>query len=188
MQKQSQAARTSFSRSNPTQATPLAPRPQWMRDEQPDCSDEAADAIWRGGTQRLFGEAQYLFSQPDASSFTGGNTLKVTAEIHHSARGPRHVKIALDTQSDVTTCLRSYLMDVHPILPDQVNGIGGSSMFTEEGTLHVWSEPRQERVALPALVAPEHLLPAGCVALLGVPALIELEVAIEKHLRLDSLP
>jgi hypothetical protein len=159
MLKQSQAAR----------ALPLAPRPQWMRDEQPDLSDDEADATWRIGTQRLFGEVQHLFSHPDASSFTGGNTLKVTAEIHHSARGPRHVKIALDTQSDVTTCLRAYLMDVHPIIPDEVNGIGGSSVFTEEGTLHVWSEPRQERVALPALVAPEHLLPAGCVALLGVP-------------------
>ena len=66
MQKQSQAARTSLSRSSPTQANPLAPRPQWMRDEQPDCSDEAADAIWRSGTQRLFGEAQHLFSPPDA--------------------------------------------------------------------------------------------------------------------------
>jgi hypothetical protein len=88
-----------------------------MRDEQPDLSDEEADASWRVGTQRLFGGAQHLFSYPEASSFTGGSTLKVTAEVHHSACGPRHVKVALDTQSDVTTRLRTYLMDVQPIVP-----------------------------------------------------------------------
>jgi transposase InsO family protein len=155
-----------------------------MKEVEPNLSDEEADSLWRVSNKRLFGEGQHLYSHPDVSSFTGGNTLKVTAQIHHSARGPRHVKIALDTQSDVTTCLRHYLMDVHPIVPDEVNGVGGSSSFSEEGTLYIYSELRGQRVGLPALVAPPHQLPSECVALLGVPALLELEVAVDKHLRL----
>ena len=75
-------------------------------------------------------------------------------------------------------------MDVHPIVPDEVNGVGGSSSFSEEGTLYIYSELRGQRVALPALVAPPHRLPSECVALLGVPALLELEVAVDRHLRL----
>ncbi len=111
----------------------------------------------------------------------------MTAEIHHSAKsGPVRVKVALDTQSDVTTCLREYLMDVHPIVPDEVSGVGGSSVFSEEGTLYIFSEPKGQRVALPALVAPPHQLPRDCVALLGVPALLGLEVAIDRHLRLPQ--
>jgi hypothetical protein len=153
----------------------LVPRPQWIRDSQPDLS----------GSERLFGEARHLSSTPDVSSFTGGNTLKVTVEIHHSAKGePVRAKVALDTQSDVTTCLRQYLMDVHPIQPDEVSGVGGSSIFSEEGTLYVFSEPKGQRVAIPALVAPPHQLPSECVALLGVPALLQLEVALDQHLRL----
>jgi hypothetical protein len=57
-------------------------------------------------------------------------------------------------------------------------------MFSEEGTLYVFSEPKGQRVAIPALVAPPHQLPSKCVALLGVPALLQLEVALDQHLRL----
>jgi hypothetical protein len=52
----------------------LVPRTQWMRDAQPDLSDEEADAIWRAGSSRLLGEAAHLSSGPNPSSFTGGNT------------------------------------------------------------------------------------------------------------------
>jgi hypothetical protein len=163
----------------------LVPRPQWIRDSQPDLSDDEADAVWEAGSERLFGEARHLSSTPDVSSFTGGNTLKVTVEVHHSAKGePVKVKVAFDTQSDVTTCLRQYLMDIHPIQPDEVSGVGGSSIFFEEGTLYIFSEPKGQRVAIPALVAPPHQLPSECVALLGVPALVQLEVALDQHLRL----
>jgi hypothetical protein len=153
---------------------------------QPELSDEEADAIWRRGTERLDAEGMHLTSHPDVSSFTGGNTVKVLAELDHPTLGPKRAKLALDTQSDVTTSLREYLVNVHPIQPDEVNGIGGSSIFTEEGTLLVRSESRDQLVSLPALVAPAHQLPAGCVALLGVPALLELEVAVDKHLRLPQ--
>ncbi len=77
-------------------------------------------------------------------------------------------------------------MDVHPIVPDEVSGVGGSSVFSEEGTLYIFSEPKGQRVALPARVAPPHQLPRDCVALLGVPALLGLEVAIDRHLRLPQ--
>ncbi len=166
--------------------TRLVPRPQWMKDAQPELSDEEADAIWRRGTKRLDAEGMHLTSHPDVSSFTGGNTVKVLAESDHPTLGPKRAKLALDTQSDVTTSLREYLVNVHPIQPDVVNGIGGSSIFTEEGTLLVRSESRDQLVSLPALVAPAHQLPASCVALLGVPALLELEVAVDKHLRLPQ--
>jgi hypothetical protein len=75
-------------------------------------------------------------------------------------------------------------MDVHPIQPDEVSGVGGSASFTEEGTLYIFSEPKGQRVAIPALVASPHQLLAECVALLGVPALLQLEVALDQHLRL----
>jgi hypothetical protein len=75
-------------------------------------------------------------------------------------------------------------MDIRPIIPDEVSGIGGSSVFSEEGTLYLFSERTGQRVALPALVAPPHHLPAECVALLGVPALLQLEAAFDQHLRL----
>ncbi len=163
----------------------LVPRPQWIRDSQPDLSDDEADAVWEAGSGRLFGEARHLSSTPDVSSFTGGNTLKVTVEIHHSAKGgPVKVKVALYTQSDVTTCLRQYLMDVHLIQPDEVSGVGGSASFTEEGTLYIFSEPKGQCVAIPALVSPLHQLPVECAALLGVPALLQPEVALDQHLRL----
>ena len=51
-------------------------------------------------------------------------------------------------------------MDVHPIVPDEVNGVGGSSSFSEEGTLYIYSELRGQRVALPALVPTPMRLPS----------------------------
>jgi hypothetical protein len=77
-------------------------------------------------------------------------------------------------------------MNIRPIVPDEVNGVGGSSVFSEEGTLYVFSEPKGQRIALPALVTPPHQLPMGCVALLGVPALLTLDVAIDRHLHLPQ--
>jgi hypothetical protein len=86
---------SSVSTTAPSRSSPaLVPRPQWIRDSQPDLSDDEADAIWEAGSERLFGEARHLSSTPDVSSFTGGNTLKVTVEIHHSVcqRGARQSK------------------------------------------------------------------------------------------------
>ncbi len=94
----------------------------------------------------LLGEALSL----EPSSFIGGNTVKATAEIHHPDKGNHQAQVALDTQSDVTTCLRQYLSDVMLIVPDVVEGCGGSANFTEE------------------LVASRHQLPGACAALLGV--------------------
>jgi hypothetical protein len=158
----------------------LHPRPQWMKDEHPFVSDDEANRDWQEGTQLLFGPA----IPPGPSSFTGGNTIKATVEVHHPVHGKSQQKVALDTQSDVTTCLREYLSDVHPVLPDTVSGIAGEVVFSEEGTLNVFSAAQRRRVALPTLVAPRHQIPFGCIALLGVPALQQLEVAVEQHLKL----
>ena len=164
----------------------LVPRPQWAKDAQSDMSDDEADEIWRSSNKRMFGEGKHLSTaMPDVSSFTGGNTLKVVAEIQYTG-GMQHVNLALDTQSDVTTCLRAYLTDIKPIVPDEVNGIEGSSIFAEKGTLHVYSELKEYTIAVPALVAQQHQLPSGCVALLGVTAMQDLEIAIDKHLRLPQ--
>ena len=94
--------------------------------------------------------------------------------------------MALDTQSDVTTCLRAYLINIKSIVPDEVNGIGGSSIFAEKGTLQVYSELKGYSISVPALVAQQHQLPSGCVALLGVTAMQQLDIAIDKHLKLPQ--
>jgi hypothetical protein len=158
----------------------LAPRTNWMRETAPFVTDEEADQIWRDGTARLFGPSVPL----EPSSFTGGNTLKATAEVHHPHTGKHQSRVAIDTQSDVTTCLREYLTDVRPIVPDIVEGCGGAANFTEEGTLYVYSHAEGSSRALPALVALPHQLPSDCIALLGVPALLALKVAVERHLAL----
>jgi hypothetical protein len=160
----------------------LAPRSDWMRETAPFVSDEEADRIWEDGTARLFGPSVPL----EPSSFTGGNTLKATAEVHHPYTGKHQSRIAIDTQSDVTTCLREYLTEVRSIVPDIVEGCGGAANFTEEGTLYVYSHADGNSVALPALVASPHQLPSDCIALLGVPALLALEVAVERHLKLPQ--
>jgi hypothetical protein len=77
-------------------------------------------------------------------------------------------------------------VDIHAIVPDIVEGCGGSANFTEEGTLYLYSHPEGNSVALPALVALPHQLPTGCIALLGVPALLSLEVVVEQHLKLPQ--
>jgi hypothetical protein len=41
-------------------------------------------------------------------------------------------------------------------------------------------------VSVPALVASACQLPLGCVALLGVPALLEMEIAVDQHLTLPQ--
>ncbi len=124
---------------------------------------------------------------PCPSSFTGGNTIKVTAELAHPSKSSRtEAQVAIDTQSDVTTALREYLTDIREIIPDRVSGLGGESSFREEGKLHVWSHGKRQKVSIPALVAPRHQLPLNCVALLGVPAITELDVAVEQHLKLPQ--
>jgi hypothetical protein len=160
-------------------SAPLAVRPTWILETAPYATKEEADRIWRQGTRSLSG-AHSPLSQ---SSFTGGNTLKVMADIEHPRTGKAEAKVALDTQSDVTTCLREYLSDIRPIIPDTVSGC---AEFDEEGTLHIYSQSQQQGVALPALVAPRHQLPFDCIALLGVPALLELEVAVDQHLALPQ--
>ena len=124
-----------FSSSSSDSSSPkltLVPRPQWVKDAQSDLSDDEADEIWHLSNKKMFGEGNHLYTTtPDVSSFTGGNTLKVIAKIQYTG-GMQHVNLALDTQSDVTTCLRAYLTDIKLIVPDEVNGIGGSSMFEEE--------------------------------------------------------
>jgi hypothetical protein len=165
----------------------LAPRPQWMREEDLDLSDEEADRRWHAGSEALFGSATNSPTPPSPSSFTGGNTIKVTAEMTrpgHHARAK--VKVAIDTQSDVTTALQEYVTNIKEILPDRVHGLGGEADFTHEGRIHIWSETKKRKISLPALVAPRHQMPMDCVALLGVPAINALEVAVEQHLKLPQ--
>jgi hypothetical protein len=127
-----------------------------MIEAGPNLSDEEADAIWTAAARSHLSPSNRSASPPTTSSFTGGNTLKVTAEVMHPAKATRTiVNIAIDTQSDVTTALREYLTDVHEIVPDLVSGLGGDSHFHEEGTLHVWSRSKKQKISMPALVAPE---------------------------------
>jgi hypothetical protein len=91
---------------------PLHTRPQWMRDEQPFVSEDEADRDWQEGTRLLFGPA----IPPGPSSFTGGNTIKATVEVHPPTHGISQQRVALDTQSDVTTCLREHLSEVRRTL------------------------------------------------------------------------
>ncbi len=178
-----QVVRDKRARGNSPPVAPLqlVPRPAWMQDTSPYHTEEEADRIWRQGTRTLLDEPPL-----SPSSFTGGNTLKVLAEVEHPRSGRCETKLALDTQSDVTTCLREFLSDIRPIIRDTLSGCGGSADFDEEGTLHVYSQSQQQLVALPALVAPKPQLPRDCAALLGVTALLELEVAVDQHLALPQ--
>jgi hypothetical protein len=153
-----------------------------MQETPPYGTKEEADRIWRQVTRTTQEDASPL----SPSSFTGGNTLKVVADVDHPRTGRGEVKVALDTQSDVTTCIREYLSDICPIVTDVVSGCGGDANFTEEGTLRIYSRAQQQCVSITALVAPRHQLPLSCIALLGVPALLELEVAVDQHLRLPQ--
>jgi hypothetical protein len=161
----------------------LVPRAQWMIEAGPELSDKDADANWITATRSRSSSTNRVPSSPSPSSFTGGNTLKITAEVMHP---DTIVNLAIDTQSDVTTALREYLTDVHAIIPDRVVGLGGESDFHEEGTLHVWSCNKKQKISMPTLVAPRHQLPLDCIALLGVSAILKLEVAVEKHLRMPQ--
>jgi hypothetical protein len=112
---------------------------------EPRCTDEEADRIWTDATESLLGSSALSPPPPSASSFTGGNTLKVTAELAHPSQPNRaEAKVAIDTQSDVTTALREYLTDVRDVIPDLVSGLGGDASFSEEGILHVWSQGMKE--------------------------------------------
>ena len=86
----------------------------------------------------------------------------------------------------MTTALAEYLTDVRDIIPDQVSGLGGNSSFTQEGCLRIWNASKQRRISLPALVAPRHQLPFNCVALLGVTAILKLDIAVKKQLKLPQ--
>jgi hypothetical protein len=106
-------ARVFRARSELDASRTLVPRSQWMRDCEPRCSDEEADRIWAKATESLVGSSTLTPLPPSPSSFTGGNTLKVTAELAHPSKPSRtEAKVAIDTQSDVTTALREYLTDV----------------------------------------------------------------------------
>jgi hypothetical protein len=180
-------ARVFRARSELDSSRTLVPRSQWMRDCEPRCSDEEVDRIWAKATESLVGSSTLSPLPPSPSSFTGGNTLKVTAELAHPSKPSRtEAKVAIDTQLDVTTALREYLTDVKEIIPDRVSGLGGESNFNEEGRLHVWSHGKRQKISIPALVAPRRQLPLDCVALLGVPTIAKLDVAVEQHLKLPQ--
>ncbi len=82
-----------------------------MIDTPPYATKEEADRTWRQGTRTLFNVPPF-----SSSSFTGWITLKVLAYIQHPVTGRHESKLALDTQSDVTTCLREFLSDIRPII------------------------------------------------------------------------
>jgi hypothetical protein len=75
--------------------------------------------------------------------------------------------VAIDTQSDVTTCLREHLTGVRPVLPDTVSGLSGSASLG----------PTRGSSGIGCSAAP---------VALGVPALLHLEVAVEQHLKLPQ--
>jgi hypothetical protein len=63
-------------------------------------------------------------------------------------------------------------------------GCGGAANFDEEGILSVYSSSEGRLIPLLALVTSPYQLPLDCVALLEVPALLGLEVAVDQHLSL----
>jgi hypothetical protein len=71
-------------------------------------------------------------------------------------------------------------MAIRPIQPDEVNGVGGSSVFSEDGILYIFREPKGHHIAIE--------LPAECIALFGVPALLQLDVTLDRYLRLPRFP
>jgi hypothetical protein len=98
----------------------LVPRSQWMLDCEPRLSDDEADRVWTDATESLLGSSALSPLAPCPSSFTGGNTIKVTAESAHPSKPSRtEAQVVIDTQSDVTTALREYLTDIREIIPDQ---------------------------------------------------------------------
>jgi hypothetical protein len=193
-------AKSMQSRQNSSSKAKLKPRPDWMKETEPLMSDEDADLTWQESNDRLLGSSHIGWDPaeessppsrhsplpPSPSSFAGGNTIKVSAQIGRGSAEHSSFKVSIDTQSDESTALKEHLTDVRGIVPDEVHGLSGSAQFTQEGRLHIWSASRQQTVSLPVLVAARHQLPFDCIALLGVPAILKLEIAVEKHLKLPQ--
>jgi hypothetical protein len=193
-------AKAMQARQSSSAKTKLAPRSAWMKETEPRMSDEDADRAWHEGNDRHgpsqivgWDKAEWLDSPampspppPSPSSFAGGNTIKVMTQIRRDPSEFSSCKVAIDTQSDVTMALEERLTEVREIVPDQIHGVSGSSVFKYEGRLHIWSTSHQQTVSLPALVAARHQLPFDCIALLGVPAILKLEIAVEQYLKLPQ--
>jgi hypothetical protein len=124
-------------------------------------------------------------SRTTASSFQGGRALRAVAVVQMGTK-TRSTAAAIDTMSDVTLALAKYLTDIRPIKKDTVHGMSGAVVFNQEGTLSIQVAGRTVKV--PALVCTQRHLPQRCQLLLGVPAIIELDLELSAHLRLQDQP
>ena len=110
-------------------------------------------------------------------SFRSDRALRAIATVVDHAAVERNIEISVDSGSDVNYALRELLVDVHPIQVEPVDGIGGSVLAREEGTLRVVTLSGEEK-CIPALVAEEHPshLPRNCKALIGEAGIEDLNV------------
>ena len=108
-------------------------------------------------------------------SFRSDRALRAVATVVGHAAEERKVEVSVDSGSDVNYALRELLTDVHPIQEEPVDGIGGSVVAKEEGTLRVVASTGEER-CIPALVADSDILPRNCKALIGEAGIEDLNV------------
>ena len=113
------------------------------------------------------------------SSFSSDQAVRAIAKVIDPHGLMTKIEVGIDTQSDVNLASRDLLTDIHAILPEDIEGIGGSESFTEEGQLTVATRDG-EFVSIPAIVAGSHL-PPRCRALLGVPGLNDLNIDLNQQ-------
>ena len=121
------------------------------------------------------------------SAFVGGRALRATAEVVPVPTGKMAddstghiIPVAVDTYSDVTTARRELLRDITSIEVDPIRCAAGSATFKEQGVL--WVKVKGQIIHVPALVATTKQLPVGCSALFGIPAIMDLDISVDKQL------
>ena len=121
------------------------------------------------------------------SAFVGGRALRATAEVVPVPTGNRAddstghiIPVAVDTYSDVTTARRELLRDITLVEVDPIRCATGDATFKEQGVL--WVKIKGQILHIPALVATTKQLPAGCSALFGIPAIMDLDISVDKQL------
>jgi hypothetical protein len=121
------------------------------------------------------------------SAFVGGRALRATAEVVPVPTGKRAddttghiIPVAVDTYSDVTTAWRELLRDITAVELDPIKCAAGDATFKEQGIL--WVKVKEQIIKIPALVATIKQLPTGCSALFGIPAIVDLDISVDKQL------
>ena len=111
-------------------------------------------------------------------TFAADRVVKAVARPA-SIPGTPSLIFGLDTYADVNTCKRESLYDVHKITPVEVEGTNGFITHTEIGYMRIPVDKSITRV--PFLVTEE--LPPGVDVMLGVPAIQDLGISVDHHLR-----